>query len=205
MAFISEAADDYELANHLNGELGKGGRISYIQISSPFELYALTRVLKPKHVVEIGVSAGVSSAYFLRALERNKAGKLHSIDLPEQEVGRKSRSKISWALPNGKSSGWAVPKHLRVRWNLLIGSSGEVLPHLINELDSVGLFLYDVPYTMESAIADFEIADTKLGKGSVVLADNALGPIRWWARRRKQRVYRRKGFGLRGFSLSETG
>ena len=54
---------------------------------------------------------------------------------------------------------------------------------------------------MKSAIADFEISDTKLEKGSVVLADNALGPIRWWARRRNERVYRRKGFGLRGFAI----
>ena len=202
-AYISEAANDYELANHLDEELSRGGRASYVQISSPFELYALTRVLKPKHVVEIGVSAGVSSAYFLRALERNENGKLHSIDLPEQETERQisSNRQISWALPPGKSSGWAVPNYLRSRWNLLIGSSGKVLPHLINDLDCIGIFLYDIPYTMKSAIADFEISDTKLEKGSVVLADNALGPIRWWARRRNERVYRRKGFGLRGFAI----
>jgi hypothetical protein len=50
------------------------GRGSYIEIDAPIELYALVRLLRPRHVVEVGVSSGVSSAYFLRALERNERG-----------------------------------------------------------------------------------------------------------------------------------
>ena len=43
----------------------QGGRSFYAQIRSPFDLYALTRLLRPSSIVETGVSSGVSSAHFL--------------------------------------------------------------------------------------------------------------------------------------------
>src|SRR5579871_105612 len=79
---IEEAEEDEEFRREIQETLLSGGRSNYIQICAPFELYALTRLLKPRHVLEVGVSSGVSSAYFLKALERNgNSGKLHSIDL----------------------------------------------------------------------------------------------------------------------------
>jgi hypothetical protein len=74
-------------------------------------LYVLTRLLKPACIVETGVSAGVSSAYILRALEDNQKGKLYSIDLPPD------------TLLSGKTSGWIVPQYLRDRWSLHMGDS----------------------------------------------------------------------------------
>lgn len=197
--FIFEGSSESSLENHLLKILPTGGRVNYIQIAAPIELYAITRILKPTHVVEIGVSAGVSSAYFLQALARNGKGTLHSIDFPEKQTN--PRAKASWTVPAGKSTGWAVPKKLRTNWDLRLGMSGDVLPLLIKELPSVKIFLYDVPYTIESAISDYKIVDPKLRSRSVVMADNALEPIRWWARQHRRPVYQRKGLGLRGFSL----
>lgn len=198
--FIFEGSSESSLENHLLKILPTGGRVNYIQIAAPIELYAITRILKPTHVIEIGVSAGVSSAYFLQALSRNGKGTLHSIDLPEKQTN--PRAKASWAVPAGKSTGWAVPKELRANWDLRLGMSGDVLPLLVKELPSVKIFLYDVPYTIESAISDYKVVDPKLRSRSVVMADNALEPIRWWARQHRRPVYQRKGLGLRGFSLS---
>ncbi|MGI0079100.1 MAG: O-methyltransferase [Nitrososphaerales archaeon] len=202
--YISEAIEDSELGAHLARAFLSGGRSNYVQIGAPYELYALARLVKPEHIVEIGVSAGLSSAYFLRALERNQHGKLHSIDLPEKQVGSEfsGRKQACWALPPGKSSGWAVPEGLGRNWDLRLGRSGDLLPALIGELGSVDIFLYDVPYTFKSAVADFQTVDSKLRAGSIVLADNALKPITSWAKLRRRKPMRRKGLGLQGFSVS---
>jgi hypothetical protein len=127
--FVSKLANvKLELAKEMNGEasrdlafkqsiqvkLAAGGRSNYVQICAPFELYALTRLVKPKHVVEVGVSAGVSTAYLLFGLLKNdQDGILHSIDLPEVPTKKLSEKSISWALPPGKKSGWAVPSYLK--------------------------------------------------------------------------------------------
>jgi Methyltransferase domain len=191
---------DTEFRLQMERNLATGGRSGYIQICAPFELHALTTILRPKHVVEVGVSAGVSSAYFLHALE-STGGTLHSIDLPERET-RPLRG-ASWALPRGKNSGWAVPRSLIENWDLRLGRSSDVLPDLISEIDRVDLFLYDVPYEIAGAKADFAVVDRKLRRKSVALADNCQIPIGWWARRRgKARVISRKNSGLRGFSVT---
>jgi hypothetical protein len=186
----------------MESNLAEGGRSSYIQICAPFELHALVTLTRPKHIVEVGVSAGLSSTYFLHALELNGKGMLHSIDLPEREIESTPPRKISWALPPGKNSGWAVPQSLKKNWDLRLGKCNEILPDLIKEVESVDLFLYDVPYEIEVAESDFAVADQKLREGSIVLADNCPIPISWWARRRRRsRIVTRKNSGLQGFSL----
>jgi hypothetical protein len=83
-----------------------GGRASYAQLCAPFELYAMTRLLQPNHIVETGVSSGISSAHFLLALEKNRSGVLHSIDFPTHQRGpvlQADESPVS--LPPGLSSG----------------------------------------------------------------------------------------------------
>src|SRR5579863_8590358 len=178
-----------------------GGRSNYIQICAPFELYALTRLRRPKHIVEVGVSAGVSSAFFLKALEENGKGVLHSIDLPvkETEDGATHRG---WAIPSGKKSGWAIPRALKKNWDLRLGQSADILPELVEGLPSVDLFLYDVPYEIEEAKKDFATVDQKMEKESIALADNCQIPITWWARRRGKRIFTRRDSGLSGFSIS---
>ncbi len=206
-AEIKRAMEDQEFRRSIEQTMAEGGRSNYIQICAPFELYALTRIKEPKHIVEVGVAAGVSSAYFLRGLQSlGSEGVLHSIDLPEQESESETRlakRRISWAIPWGKKSGWAVPRNLKKNWDLRLGKSSDVLPDLIREIGRVDLFLYDVPYEIESAKEDFRIVDQKLKKGSIALADNCLVPISWWARRKSSAtIYNRKNSGLRGFSVA---
>jgi hypothetical protein len=195
---IRQNIDFHEL---MERNLAEGGRSNYIQICAPFELHTLVTITRPKHVVEVGVSAGVSSAYLLHGLELNGKGVLHSIDLPQREIENAPRPKASWALPPGKNSGWAVPRTLKKNWDLRLGKSGDILPDLIKELKTVDLFLYDTPYKIEEAKSDFAIVDRKLSRRGVALADNCSIPINWWARRRRSKISTRKNSGLQGFSL----
>ncbi len=204
--YVSEAMEDFAFQKQMVRVLETGGRNNYVQIAAPFELYALGRLLRPDHIVEIGVSAGVSSAYLLKATRKNGRGRLHSIDLPEPQIGTTfSPDKNShWCLPPGRYSGWAVQSSLRSKWDLRLGSSAKLLSKLIDEIGTVGLFLYDVPYSKAGAISDFQIVDKKLREGSVVIADNCLVPLAWWAKTRNEIIHHRRRTGLHGFRINRS-
>lgn len=151
----------------------QGGRSSYAQFRAPFELYALVRYLRPRHIVETGVSSGVSSAHFLLGIRRNRSGRLHSIDRPlEQRSARWDAHDSPVAVPPGRTSGWAVPPDLRRRWDLRVGPSERLLPQLVAELPTVDLFLHDSHHTPQHLTFELETVRPKLRPGSVVLADN---------------------------------
>jgi Methyltransferase domain len=149
------------------------GRPYYAQFRAPFDLYVLVRWLRPDHVIETGVSSGVSSAHALLALAQNGRGTLHSIDQPTPQRGPTFTSRDSpVALPPGRTSGWAVPDSLRERWDLRIGPSERKLPALCAETPSVGLFLHDSLHTPGHLTFELSTVRPRLGGGSVVLADN---------------------------------
>ena len=151
----------------------EGGRRFYAQFRAPFELYVLTRVLRPAHIVETGVSSGVSSAHFLAALRQNHRGRLHSVDRPMVQVApvlAETESVVS--VPPGRSSGWAIPASLRKNWDLRLGLSQEQLPPLVQGLSSVDIFLHDSRHTPAHLTFELETIRPKLKPGSVVLADN---------------------------------
>jgi len=202
---IRQAEKERTLFRNLDRMHRLEGRSSYIEIDAPLELYALVRLLRPTHVVEVGVSSGVSSAYLLQAMEQVGHGTLHSVDLPKTESRpRPRRRNPSWALPPGRSSGWAVPFPLRPRWDLRLGDKKAVLPLIAEATPSVGLFVYDVPHTETQAARDFAAIDRRFRTGSVAIADHGpggglCGPLRRWASSRAARPVRRTGLGLFGF------
>ncbi|MCI4362719.1 MAG: class I SAM-dependent methyltransferase [Thermoplasmata archaeon] len=204
---LEEAADERALFRHLAKEHRREGRSFYVEIEAPLELYAMARLLRPRHIVEVGVSSGVSSAYFLQALERNGQGTLHSADLPErQRPGRPPRHG-SWSLPPGRFTGWAVPESLKKRWDLRIGDKAEVLPLLGEELARIDLFLYDVPHSDPRAFREFAAVDRRFHRGSIALVDHGgtreLCPsLRRWATLRNAVARGRTGLGLFGFRSS---
>ncbi len=204
---LAEASAETRLFRHLAREHAAEGRPSYIEIDAPLELYALVRLLRPRHVVEVGVSSGVSSAYLLQAMARNGTGTLHSVDLPKHPPRTSPPSRnASWSLPPGRSSGWAVPFPLRRRWDLRLGDKTDVLPLLADELPSIGAFVYDVPHEDTATSAEFRLLDRRMRRGAVAIADH--GPtgglcsaLRRWARDRRATPVRRSGLGLYGIRL----
>lgn len=202
---IEEAQNDLMLTSAIDSAHRDGGRGFYAQIRAPYELYALVRLLRPHHVIEVGVSSGVSSSYFLRALRKNRAGQLHSIDLPTPQKGAKfrPRSDSPVALPPGRTTGWAVPASLRKGWDLRIGPSQDLLPGLTEELDRVDIFLHDSLHTFEHATFELTTVDPKVPPGGVFLADNTAwlgGALDRFAESKGTRAVYRKGIDLGGFA-----
>jgi len=204
---VAEAQGETALYRHLDRMHRAGGRPSYVEIDAPLELYALVRLLQPRHVVEVGVSSGVSSAYMLEALERVGRGTLHSVDLPKLETPKLARGRHrypSWALPPGRSSGWAVPFPLRGRWDLRLGDKRRVVPLLAEEEFPVDMFVYDVPHVEAEAAREFSAIDRRFRAGSVAIGDHGPGgglcaPLKRWAASRHATAVRCGEWGLFGF------
>lgn len=127
-------------------------------MSAPEILYIITRIMKPNVVVETGVASGVSSTYILQALEDNKKGELYSID-------------ISAHIPRGrKRTGWIIPRQLRYRWHLIIGPSSQKLPHLLEDLEEIDIFLHDSLHTYRNMLWEYQTAWPFLRKGGILLS-----------------------------------
>jgi hypothetical protein len=171
--WLSEIPSLSPLERALRKAHEQGGRTFYAQFRAPFELYVMTRVSRPLHIVETGVSSGVSSAHFLAGIHRNRQGTLHSVDRPQVQVGPTLRSgESSVSVPPGRSSGWAIPESYRRGWDLRLGLSQDVLPPLVQELPSVDIFLHDSYHTPTHLTFELETIRPKLHPGSLVLADN---------------------------------
>ncbi len=141
-------------------------------------LYALLRKTRPEVVVETGVCNGFSSAFILSALERNGAGRLHSVDLPEvageTPSGTLWEKKLGAVIPAGEQPGWIIPDRLRSRWRLTLGRTQEVLPPLLQELGAIDCFLHDSEHSYECMRFEFGAAWPALRAGGTLVADDFL-------------------------------
>lgn len=122
--------------------------------------YGLTRYLKPEFALETGVGYGITSALVLGAMERNSKGKLVSIDLP------------SLSDPNGSYTGAVVPKRLKDRWTLHLGSSGRFLSKTMSSVERIGLFISDSANVYTLQRYEFESVYPKLRVGGAALFNN---------------------------------
>jgi hypothetical protein len=122
--------------------------------------YVLCRALRPETVVETGVANGVTSSFVLQALEVNGYGSLHSIDLP----------------PPGTDPaliGRLVPDELRPRWTLHRGASKRILPRVVRELGSIGLFVHDSRHSYRNVHRELSTVSSRLARPAVVIVDDA--------------------------------
>jgi predicted O-methyltransferase YrrM len=141
-------------------------------------LYWAVRRMKPKTIVQTGVSNGLSSAFMMLALAKNGPdGRLHSIDIPAifnpDDPTWTQKGKIyGVAIPQGKSSGWIVPDIHRDRFDVEIGDAKILLPRLVDRLDSIDMFFHDSDHTYNHMMFEFEQAMRKLAPDGIIIADD---------------------------------
>jgi hypothetical protein len=177
-----------------------------VQFPTPIELYAPVRFLKPETVVESGVSSGISSAHILMGLALNRRRTLYSVDFPIKLAGKKrERGTPSWAIPFGKSTGWAIPSDLKRRWKLFSGKSEDILPGLLNRIRRVDFFCHDSPNTPRHLAFELSAVKKHLVPGSVVIADNTeMNPIAFRETAKElgaQVIFRKSSKSLAAFRL----
>lgn len=129
-------------------------------------LYTITRILKPKVIVETGVNEGYSSQAILSALNSNNFGRLYSIDLPNVINAHDGKS---YNL-NGQEVGYNVPSHLRKRWELRLGDSKVLLDPLLNELGEIDIFIHDSLHTYDHMLYEYLTAWPFINKKGLLIS-----------------------------------
>ncbi len=140
-------------------------------------LYAIVRIRRPQVVVETGGTPGKSTAFMLRALERNGSGHLYTIDLPPQTASDDrllDRGQYHEQMPIGAHSGWIVPDELRSRHTLLLGPSREQLLPLLEQLEQLDIFYHDSDHSYTNMTWEFATAFEKLAPQGLLLSDDVL-------------------------------
>jgi len=117
-------------------------------------LYVCFRLTRPALVVETGVGAGLSTAYILKALEKNNHGQLYSIDFYEDD----------------EQCGWIIPHYLKKRWKLTKGLSNQVLNPLLSQLGPIDAFIHDSDHSYENMMMEFQVVWPCLKNGGVFMA-----------------------------------
>jgi len=119
--------------------------------------YCVVRLLRPKLVVETGVSDGLGSAVLLRALERNRAegfpGRLIGIDIDP-------------------GAGWLISAEERADYQLVIEDSATALPRMLAG-SALDLLVHDSSHTYEHEASEYRIVRPFLSPTGVILSDNA--------------------------------
>jgi hypothetical protein len=123
-------------------------------------IWCLVRHSRPDIVVETGVAHGVTSRLILEALERNRNGRLWSIDRPPIE------SELQAEV------GLAVGDRFKERWSLIRGTSRRKLPRLLAQLDRVDLFVHDSLHSEHNVRFELDRAWPLLRAGGAIVVDD---------------------------------
>jgi predicted O-methyltransferase YrrM len=127
-----------------------------VESGTSFLLYTLTRVLRPRQVIELGVGNGASSYYLLRALEENGEGTLVSLDIASQAGG---------LLADRERAGWDFRVIDRKR------STHDLLRHLA-DLPPSGLCFHDAGHKYIAQHFDYTQLWGHLERGGAFVSDD---------------------------------
>jgi hypothetical protein len=159
---FAELQEDREILCHLRDQYARFRPDKEIMIGRFQMWYAITRLLRPKTIVETGVHDGLSSAVILCALDRNEHGRLISIDLPSTD------------LPLGvKGPGWLVPNRLHGRWSLQLGNARKVLPSVSVASRPIDVFIHDSDHSSVHQEFEFRTVRPFLSPAALLISDHA--------------------------------
>lgn len=162
-------------------------------------VYIILRKLKPSVVIETGVFDGVSSAYILQALHKNRKGYLVSIDRPAvREIKGSTDEMHATYLPLGCKPGWIVPQSLRDRWHLVLGSSKGHLEQVLSKKREVDVFIHDSLHTYQNMMWEYKTVWPKISKGGYLCSDDIFcnRAFEDWCNMLDRKVRQKGSFGI---------
>lgn len=161
--FQTEIVD--EINEILDANPSESSTLSEMSYKERCFLNGIIRQAKPKKILEVGVSAGGSSALILNATKDFKGTKLYSVDYNEK-----------WYKDNAKRTGFVIDEqflHFKDRWQLYTGGTAARFMEAIG--GDIDLCLIDTAHINPGEFLDFLIVLPYLSKNAIlVLHDTCL-------------------------------
>ena len=127
-------------------------------------LYFLVRKFKPNIIIETGVAAGWSSVSILRALKKNKKGKLFSSDFPYFRLNEPEKYIGILAKDENNYNDW----HLNIKGDsIALKEFVSIIPD-----KSVKIFHYDSDKSYEGRSNAFNTIKNKLADDPIIIFDD---------------------------------
>ncbi|MGN6514818.1 MAG: class I SAM-dependent methyltransferase [Rhizomicrobium sp.] len=123
-------------------------------------VWRLVRGMRAAHVVETGVGHGITSRFILDAMERNRSGRLWSIDRLPLDPAMQARVGIAVGTPHP------------FRWKLIAGTSRQRLPGLLTSLGEIDIFVHDSLHTEKNVCFELERAWDAVRPGGAIVVDD---------------------------------
>lgn len=138
--------------------------------------YGIIRLRQPEVVVETGGTPGNSSAFILRAMERNGQGTLVTLDLPNLSLMKNittPEEKVWYRnMPTNLPPGWIIPDDVRARHEQVLGDARETLPAVLVRCPSFDLFIHDSDHAVEHMTWEMTIAWPHIKPGGLLFVDD---------------------------------
>jgi predicted O-methyltransferase YrrM len=166
--YVSELATKYR-SHYVPG---------WVNLDDALFLYWLVRQAKPRMIVQTGVCNGLSAAFMMLALVKNgPEGRLRVIDLPpvfdpDDPAWTVAGTVYGVVIPEGKTSGWLVPDAYRDRFEVWNGDAKDLLPKMVDDVDSIDFFFHDSDHTYDHMMFEFRQVKSKLTKGGLLVSDD---------------------------------
>jgi len=162
-----------DVLNFSKGIIGKGDVDSVDWFSfQRILLYVLIRLLKPENMLETGVYYGGNSIFMLHAFRKNGTGLLTSIDLPDSKIESDRHPLVGETEHYDPTSkpGFLVPVELHKYWNLIEGSSLDVIPTLADK--KFNLYLHDSEHSFDFLTQEMTLAHKALTDDAIMIVDD---------------------------------
>ena len=150
----------------------------WVNLDDALFLYWLVRQARPRIIVQTGVCNGLSAAFMMLALVKNgPEGRLRVIDLPpvfdpDDPAWTVAGTVYGVVIPEGKTSGWLVPDAYRDRFEVWNGDAKDLLPKMVDEVDTIDFFFHDSDHTYHHMMFEFHEVKRKLTKGGLLVSDD---------------------------------
>lgn len=130
--------------------------------------YGIIRELRPSVIVETGTATGSMTSFLLAALNRNRHGKLISIDLPAHSGQLTMDITVA-----PEDVGYWIPVQYRERWDYRPGDAKVLLPGILSE-NRVDVFIHDSLHTRSHMAFEYAVARALLPPNALIMSDDIL-------------------------------
>ena len=142
-------------------------------------IYCLIRHFKPSNILETGVYYGGNTLFILKALSKNKKGKLTAIDLPDKQIKKKFKKNLDkYRHPlvfntedytQKLSPGFIIPEKYKKNYNLILDEATSRVKKLKIKFD---LYLHDSDHSYKYLLGELNSVEKKLRNNSLIIVDD---------------------------------